>query len=79
LLWVVLLVDGVVDVAGVVLLVDGEVTAVASGEGVVAVGFAAAAVAGVMKVGVVEVEVDTTPTTRELPTLEEYIGVFCDV
>jgi hypothetical protein len=62
LLGVVLLEDGV-DVAGVVLLVDGEVTAVASGEDVVAV--ASAAVAGVKMAAVVEVEVDTTPTTRE--------------
>jgi hypothetical protein len=61
---VVIVVDAV-DVAGVVLLVDGEVTAVGSGvvAVVVAVGSAAVAVAEV-KTMVVEVEVDTTPTTR---------------
>lgn len=54
------------DEAGVVKVeVEGEVTAVVSGD-VVAVAFAAVAAAGV-EVVKVAVEADTTPTTRELP------------
>jgi transcription antitermination factor NusG len=82
-----LLVAGEDAAAGVVKVeVDEEATAVASGD-VVAVDSVAVAGEEAVKVEVeadttgakVEVEVDTTPTTRELPTLEEYIGVFCDV
>jgi hypothetical protein len=51
------------EAAGVVLLVDGEVTAVASEDAVAEV---FAAVAGAEAVDTrVEVEVDTTPTTRK--------------